>query len=120
MGHSRFFIFTPKKSLMKPLLTVERLTLSIKKEILCNPFSIEFKPGEIWGILGENGSGKTTLLQTLANLKPAPKRTIFLKEKDITHYRPKEIAKHLGILLQDTTFTFPQTVLDYCLAARFP
>jgi ABC-2 type transport system ATP-binding protein len=39
-----------------------------KKDFIFETFNIEFKPGNIYGLLGENGVGKTTLLRLISGL----------------------------------------------------
>jgi iron complex transport system ATP-binding protein len=101
-------------------LIANAITIARAKRLLYQPLSISLKPGEIWGILGINGCGKTTLLQTLAGLHPIQSGDIYLDNQLLTHLNRKFIAKHIGLLLQDTVITFPQSVWDYCINARFP
>ncbi|MBA3662466.1 MAG: ABC transporter ATP-binding protein [Gammaproteobacteria bacterium] len=78
------------------------------------------KACEIWGIVGPNGCGKSTLLHALCNLHKPDQGNIFLNNERLETLHPKAVAKQLGILLQEYQPLFPQTVLDYCLGARFP
>ncbi len=81
--------------------------------------TLHFAKGEVWGILGPNGCGKTTLLHQLAGLGVTQNK-VWLHQQSIHSLARKAIAREIGILLQDTQFAFPQTVRDYCAAARFP
>ena len=106
---------------MKPsLLRLEQVTLTSPTRTLCQSLSLTIASGEIWGILGPNGSGKTTLLHTLAGLHPLKEGTIFLNEKKLSHYPVKSLAQHIGLLFQEMTFPFPQTIWEYCLTSRYP
>ncbi|HLB58124.1 MAG TPA: ABC transporter ATP-binding protein, partial [Gammaproteobacteria bacterium] len=78
------------------------------------------KSGEMWGIIGPNGSGKTTLLYSLANLLPVLSGDIFLQEKKISRLSQKNIARQLGILFQDSSDIFPQSVFEFCSSGRYP
>ena len=58
--------------------------------------SIQFREGEITGILGRNGSGKTTLLKCLMGLIPAKSGDIVWQGKKITHSKPHQRV-HAGV-----------------------
>lgn len=102
------------------LLSTENLSITIAKKKICHGLQLTLQPGEIWGILGQNGSGKTTLLHTLAGLKVATEGNIFLLQKPLKQLTRKQIAQYIGILLQQQTDIFPQSVYELCLYARFP
>jgi len=102
------------------LLTVEDLQVKINHQLICDGLSFAVQPGDCWGILGANGCGKTTLLHTLAGFRAPIHGQLFLQGQNFLTYSLKEAAQKKGILLQNTTFTFPQTVFDYCLAGRHP
>ncbi len=102
------------------LLSVQGLQLSRGERIFYQHLDWTIQPGERWAILGPNGSGKTTLLHALAGLLPQRHGTICLGENTLHQLTAKKIAQQLGVLFQENTVTFSQTVFDYCLAGRYP
>ena len=66
-------------------------------------FSVE--RGEYVAIMGESGSGKSTLLNILAALDKPTEGKVFLKEKDLSKVKEKEMAafrrNNLGFVFQD-------------------
>ncbi|MCM1252022.1 MAG: ABC transporter ATP-binding protein [Clostridium sp.] len=77
---------------------------SVKVQALSDVnFSVE--EGEYVAIMGESGSGKTTLLNILASLDKATSGQVFLREKNISEIKQKEICafrrEHLGFVFQD-------------------
>jgi iron complex transport system ATP-binding protein len=102
------------------LLNLTNLTVNIHHQFICRDLTLGIHPGETWGILGANGSGKTTLLHTLAGLRPAFAGNITLNNQSLRTLTPRTIAQSIAILFQDYPTIFPQTVWEYCLAARFP
>ena len=66
-------------------------------------FSVE--PREYVAIMGESGSGKTTLLNILAALDRPTAGKVYLKGRDLSQVREKEIAafrrQNLGFVFQD-------------------
>ena len=105
---------------MKNALTTQQLTVQIGNQLICQDLDITLNAGDICGILGPNGSGKTTLLHTLANLHPVNRGEVWLQQQPLAGQKPKAIAQQLGILFQDTTAHFSQTVLEFCLSGRHP
>lgn len=101
------------------LLEIKDLNLNTTKKRLCCHLNFEIKTGELWGVLGPNGCGKTTLLLTLAGLLPAIGK-IFLHEKELVHISRKTLARQVGILFQNTSDVFPQTVYEFCSSGRYP
>lgn len=106
---------------MSPLLEVKNLKIKIASKTICETMNWQIKPHEIWGVLGQNGCGKTTFLLTLSGLLQPNSGNIFLLEYPLNQLKRKEIAKHLGILFQDTSFqSFHQTVYEYTRTGRYP
>jgi iron complex transport system ATP-binding protein len=94
-------------------LATENLTLAHPGRTLLRDLSIAFQPGECWAVLGPNGSGKTTLLHALANLRTAKNGAIKLDEKNIADLPRRELAKCIGLLLQEERNDFYGTVREY-------
>lgn len=102
------------------MLSIRNLQLQIHNNIICHHLSLQVNAGEVWGILGANGSGKTTLLHTIAGLKAMRHGEIYLHEIELRQLSMRNIAQKIAILFQEISETFPQTVWEYCSAARFP
>ena len=56
-------------------------------------FDFTVGQGQIVGLIGPNGSGKTTLFNVITGFYPADDGKIIFKGKDITKYKPYEVAK---------------------------
>jgi iron complex transport system ATP-binding protein len=102
------------------MLRVKDLTINIGKQKIIEQLNLEFKPGEVWGILGPNGVGKTTFLHTLSGLRAADNGEVLLNEIDVKKFNPKQRAQKIGLLAQDTEFSFPATVFETALIGRYP
>jgi len=105
---------------MSALLSTTDLTLRIGDRTLVEGLNLTIQPGERWAVLGPNGTGKTTLLHTLAGLRPAQGGSVLWQGKALAVIPRRELARELGLLLQDDSDPFPATVLETALTGRHP
>ena len=71
-------------------------------------------------VLGRNGAGKTLTLHTLAGLRPPGCRLGQIDGRSVTDWPRRELARHLGLLMQNYEHPFPSTVLSSVLIGRHP
>ena len=80
---------------------------------------VEFKAGEIHGLVGENGAGKSTLFQILMGIHDMTEGEMTLFEKP---YRPSSSreAEEAGvaIIMQQPNFAFNLTVAENIFLGR--
>ena len=89
------------------MITINNLDFSYKNAAVFKNISLEFKEGNVYGLLGENGVGKTTLLKIISGLQfpkngtcmvddfiPSEKNPYFLQN---IFYLPEEV------ITEDTT-----------------
>jgi len=102
------------------LLEARNMDVDIGARQLCKELDITVRAGECWGVLGANGCGKTTLLHTLAGLRPHDAGEILLTRQPIDTMGRRNVARLLGLLLQDSFDAFPATVMESALCGRHP
>ena len=102
------------------MLRIEDLRLGYPGRTLVEKLSIEFRPGEVWAVLGRNGSGKTTLLHALAALLQPQAGRVMLGEKRVATLPRRALARQVGLLLQEESSEFWGSVQDYVLLGRYP
>ena len=75
---------------------------------------IEFtaQGGELIGILGPNGAGKTTLLNTMSRVLKPRVGTVLINEKEIYQMTPKEVARIIGVIPQNSETAFNFTCFE--------
>ena len=69
-----------------------------------NKVSLEVRPGEIVGLVGESGCGKSTLGKALLRLVPVTNGQIFYKDQEISRYNNREFRKfrkNIQMIFQD-------------------
>ena len=80
----------------------------------------EIAIGKITTILGPNGSGKSTLLGVITNNLAPLKGSVILDGKAINQYKPKELAKKLGVVHQKNSAPRDMTVEKLVYYGRLP
>lgn len=80
--------------------------------------STSIEPGEICCFMGPNGCGKTTLLDCILGVHKLRKGRILFNGKDISSFRPGEIARHIAYVPQSHERTFPYRVIDIVKMGR--
>ncbi len=102
------------------MLRTDGLRLAYPGRTLVNGLSIEFRPGEVWAVLGRNGSGKSTLLHALAALRSAEAGRVMLRDEWVGAFSRRALARKIGVLLQEESREFWGGVRDYVLLGRYP
>lgn len=102
------------------VLEARKLTVAIDGKMICREMDMVIHPGECWGVLGQNGVGKTTLLRTLAGLHPPLAGVVSWAGVELTNHVRRNLARHVGVLLQNEGAEFWGSVQEYVLLGRFP
>jgi len=90
------------------------------KVIRLHGIDSEIAKGKVTTIIGPNGSGKSTLLGVMSNNYKPQKGYVVLNGKFINRYRPKELAKTLGVVHQKNRAPADMTVEDLVYYGRLP
>lgn len=85
-----------------------------------NHISGKINKGEITTIIGPNGCGKSTLLSVLTNNNEPKEGKIILDGKVLNAYKPKELAKTLGVVYQKNVAPLDMTVEKLVEYGRLP
>src|SRR5205823_6427038 len=78
------------------------------------------EPGEFIALVGPNGAGKSTLLKILASLLHQYRGRAEFKEKSLASYSPRDIAKLVAFVPQETHMVFPFSVAEIIMMGRLP
>ena len=104
----------------KKIITINKLDWAYGKHKILDNINLTIYEGGIYGIIGPNGSGKTTLLKNIACCLAPKKNSIYLADKDITHFSNRSLAKEISYVPQNTDLEFDISVMDIVLMGRSP
>lgn len=101
-------------------LQAERLGVRLSGRVILEELSLDVADGTMVGLLGPNGSGKSTLLRTLwRSLAPAT-GTVLVDGRDLASMSTREVARRIGVLLQDDGTDPRCTVREVVETGRVP
>jgi iron complex transport system ATP-binding protein len=102
------------------VLATHGLELSVPGRTLVAGLDLSLAPGQCWALLGPNGAGKTSLLHALAGVRAPDAGTVTLDGAPVETLGRRELARRVGILLQDETESFWGSALEYAALGRLP
>jgi general nucleoside transport system ATP-binding protein len=84
------------------------ITKRFGASIAVDRVSVEFRPGRVYGLLGENGAGKSTLMRVLSGQTKPHAGRIGIDGTEFRHLSPRQ-ARRLGIgMLHQDPLDFPR------------
>lgn len=101
------------------MIVLKNLYGGYDKTPVLQDISLAIPRGSFFTLAGPNGSGKSTLLKTIGGLLTPTEGEIYVNQKPLEEYTPKELAKLLTYLPQGKT-TPQMTVEQLVLHGRFP
>jgi iron complex transport system ATP-binding protein len=82
--------------------------------------TLSFEPGELVGIMGPNGAGKSTMLRAAAGLLPLAGGEVLVRERAITAWDRRDLARVISFLPQGGTVHWPLTARALVSLGRLP
>lgn len=103
MAISQPSMLTKEKS---PAISANDVSVSFGERVILDNVSIELNSGEVTTLLGPNGAGKSTLLKLLCGETESDADVAYFGQSR-KQWNPKTLSKHLGLLPQHSTLSFP-------------
>ena len=75
---------------------------------------------EFAGLVGPNGSGKSTILKTIYRVHAPSAGQILLDGTDLLSVPPRDAARRIAVVTQESTSEFDFTVREMVMIGRFP
>ncbi|SBS28238.1 putative siderophore transport system ATP-binding protein YusV [Marinomonas aquimarina] len=101
-------------------LGTDSITLQHADHIIIEDLSVQFPKGKVTAIVGPNGCGKSTLLNGLSRVHHPSRGQIVLQGKDIHKLPPREVARKLALLPQETSAPDGISVRELIRFGRHP
>ncbi|NIP30976.1 MAG: heme ABC transporter ATP-binding protein [Candidatus Dadabacteria bacterium] len=101
-------------------MEARNLSYQINSKTIISNLNIKINKGELVGIIGPNGAGKSTFLKLLTNILKPTSGYVFLNDRNISEFSPKDLNKKLAYLPQNVSFNFPFKVSEIVLMGRYP
>ena len=103
------------------MIEINNLDFSYKKTPVFHNINLTFKPGCIYGLLGENGVGKTTLLKIISGLQE-PQLGSCTVDGHVSFTREPEFLQNIVFLPDEVTVPEDETPMKYVksLAPFYP
>lgn len=108
---------------LEPALSCHQVTVQIggkRGKAILKALDFQAHGGEIIGICGPNGAGKSTFLRALGGLIQPQSGSILVDGQPLEHIRPRQLARQLSFLPQDTQVPFDFPSRDIVLMGRHP
>ncbi len=86
------------------MIATSRLTKRFGPDILFEDVTVQFTPGNCYGLIGANGSGKSTFIKILAGLIPASQGEVTIGRDCTVGYLRQDHAEFDNIPILDTVF----------------
>jgi ABC-type cobalamin/Fe3+-siderophores transport system ATPase subunit len=103
-----------------PRLRADGVTLAYDQRVISRGLSADIPDESFTVIVGPNACGKSTLLRSFARLLSPREGRIVLDGRAIGDYRPKEVARAIGLLPQTSVAPEGITVADLVSRGRYP
>lgn len=101
------------------MIRLENVSFSYGRQMFMRDLNCEMADGRITAIIGPNGSGKSTLLRLCAGLLKPTAGSIYVANRSISDYKPREFARELAFMPQARP-TPMLTVRSLVENGRFP
>jgi iron complex transport system ATP-binding protein len=102
------------------MISASGVTVRIGPKSLLSDVSLAVGKGQLCVLVGPNGAGKSTLLHVLAGDRAPTEGVVSALGKRLDAWKPLELARVRAVLPQESTLTFPFTVLEVALLGRAP
>lgn len=102
------------------IISVNNVSAAPWGKPLLKALSFTLEAGTITSVIGPNGAGKSSLLHILAGGHPVSDGDILFLDKPMASYSAALRARHIGVLPQHASLTFPFTVKDVVRLGRTP
>lgn len=100
-------------------LSVQHLSVDAGRRRIVSDVCLEVPNGAFVGLLGPNGSGKSTILKTIYRINRPAAGAVLVDGTPIHDLSPREAARRIAVVSQETSVEFDVRVEEMVMLARF-
>jgi iron complex transport system ATP-binding protein len=101
-------------------LELTGLSVDIAGKRIVRDIDISVPTGSFVGLLGPNGSGKSTVLKAVYRVNRPAEGQVLLDRADLLAMRPRDAARRVAVVAQESTVEFDFTVQEMVMIGRTP
>jgi iron complex transport system ATP-binding protein len=101
-------------------LELQGLSVDIGGRRIVSDVDLAVPDGHFVGLLGPNGSGKSTILKALYRVHRPSAGQVLLDGTDLLSLRPRDAARRVAVVAQESTAEFDFTVFEMVMIGRTP
>jgi iron complex transport system ATP-binding protein len=101
-------------------LQLNDLAVDIAGRRIVTDINLAVGDHEFAGLVGPNGSGKSTILKAIYRVHPPSAGGVLLDGRDLLSLRPKDAARRIAVVAQESTSEFDFTVREMVMIGRTP
>lgn len=101
-------------------LHMDDATIGYDKHTISTGLTVQIPDNSFTAIIGPNGCGKSTMLRGFSRVLKPLKGAVLLDGKNVSDYKPKELARELGLLPQTSIAPDGIRVADLVARGRAP
>jgi iron complex transport system ATP-binding protein len=101
-------------------LRLDHLSVDIAGRRIVTGIALAVGDQEFAGLVGPNGSGKSTILKAIYRVHRPSAGRILLDGTDLLSLRPRDAARRIAVVAQETTSEFDFTVREMVMIGRTP
>ncbi|KLT70849.1 ABC transporter ATP-binding protein [Flavobacterium sp. ABG] len=109
---------------MKSILSTINLSIGYRnknaKVTIAENLNLNLVSGKLISLIGANGIGKSTLLRTITGIQRPLSGKVLLSDKDITTFKPLELAQNLSVVLTEKLPPSNLSVFELVALGRQP
>ena len=105
---------------MEPFFRTENLTVGYDGTALIHDICLRLEKGKILTLIGPNGGGKSTILKSITRQLETISGRVFLGDKELDRWQPKEFAKETAVVLTDRVRPELTTCAEVVAMGRYP
>ena len=102
------------------IIHAENLHFSYRDRKAIKGVSLLLPEGGLLGVIGPNGAGKSTLLRLISGILKPDSGKILIGQRAISDYTPKQLARMLTMVPQDSQVDFPYKCNEFVMMGRYP